>query len=272
MSLNNMTTFRSARTRRAARRSAATKKAVLVVVRFLMINIILFALTSPFIVLYGPFTNITGTAIGSIITSKHAHVLRYFLSPGEIARYTPAMTVNNGGTPGINIPQSPDSEVSLLQINSSRFKGFLLEVTDPTRVHLGVAANLGVKGELTSEIAKDSGALAAVNAGGFNDPAGTGNGSVPYGIIIHNGYTVYGTDAQGLIPLIGLDNNGVLITGDYTMREIGQLNIQDGISFGPNQGRFSTARNRSPMRSAVSGASPRAPPSARSRTAPSCCW
>jgi exopolysaccharide biosynthesis protein len=233
-----MTTYRrNTRPGRTARRGAGARKAVLVVLRFLLINILFFAVTSPFVAFYGPFTNIKSAVIGSIITSKHHDWLRYVLSKDEIARYTPRAVPTNNGTPGdgIDIPTSPDSDVSLLQVTSSRFQGWLLEVTDPTRVELGVTANLGVKGELTSEIARDNGALAAVNAGGFDDPAGTGNGRTPYGVIIHNGYIVYGADIEGRVPLIGLDNKGKLITGDYNIREMRQLNIRDAISFGPNQ-------------------------------------
>ena len=224
----------SMRSRRAAKRKTNARQTLFAVVRFLVINIVFFAVTSPFVVWYGPFTNIKQAAVGSVVTSQHQYLLRYFMSPWEISKLLTKESHQGGPVPGINVNKNHSDEVTLTQINSSRFKGFLLEVKDPTRVKLGVTASLGVKGETTSEIARDNGAVAAVNAGGFDDPAGTGNGKTPYGVIIHNGIFLAGANTQEKVELVGLDDRGVLITGYYTRKEIRDMNIRDGISFGPS--------------------------------------
>lgn len=231
---NSGATARTVRSGRVARKKANTRGALFGAIRFLVLNIIFFAITSPFVVWYGPFTNIKHAAIGAIATSQHQYLLRYIgMSPWEISQLLSKEPQTGGRVTGVTIGKNHDNGMPLIQVNSSRFKGYLLEVKDPTRVKLGVTASLGVKGETTSDIARDNGAVAAVNAGGFDDPAGTGNGKTPYGLIIHNGFILAGANTQDKTQLIGLDDTGLLYTGYYTIREIRQLNIRDGISFGP---------------------------------------
>ncbi|MGD0153829.1 MAG: phosphodiester glycosidase family protein [Thermacetogeniaceae bacterium] len=213
-------------------KKGALKRGIVIVSRFLLINILLFILTAPLIVLYGPFDNLRATAIGSIITSRHHDWLRYVLSRDQYNKYVPGnLEQPNGG--GIVFSNSHSDEVTLTQVSSSRFNGYLLEVQDPTRVKVGVTSSLGIKGETTSDIAWDNRAVAAVNAGGFDDPLGTGTGKIPDGAIIHNGVFLAGGDTQDKLHLIGLDRNGVLVTGQYTVQEIYDLGIKEGISFGP---------------------------------------
>ena len=104
-----------------------------------------------------------------------------------------------------------DSSLKLKNIDSSRFKGFLLEIPDPKRVQIATAENLDEKGETTSSIAKRNGAVAAINAGGFYDANGTGTGRSPY----------------------GFTDDGNLIAGNYSKGELISMDVKEGISFGP---------------------------------------
>jgi exopolysaccharide biosynthesis protein len=227
-------TVRGTRSRRTVRRGRPVKKAFLSIVGFLAINILLFAVTSPLVVFFGPFHNIKISAIESVATSKHHNLLRYLgMSQQEIDKLGKQVTNPGGNTIGVTIAPSHDNTVTLQQVSSSRYKGYLLEVNDPTRVTLGITPSLGVQGENTSQIARDNGAIAAVNAGGFDDPAGTGTGKTPYGVIIHNGIPVWGGNAEVKEDLVGLDANGVLVTGSYTIQEMEAMNIREGVSFGP---------------------------------------
>ena len=53
-------------------------------VKILVINMVVFVLTSPFIVLYGPFSNIKNSVIGAIMTSRHPQYISWLLSEQEI--------------------------------------------------------------------------------------------------------------------------------------------------------------------------------------------
>jgi exopolysaccharide biosynthesis protein len=217
-----------------SKKSADNQKLLLLIVRFLLLNIAFFALTAPFVVWLGPLPNTKNTVLGAVATSQHHYLLRYIgLSPWEISQLLPPEPQTGGSVYGVSIDESHSDEVTLTQIKSSRFKGYLLEVRDPTRVRLGVTVSLGVRGQTVSDIARDNGAVAAINAGGFIDPSGTGNGRTPFGIVIHNGFFLNGADTQDKAQLIGLDEEGLLVTGYYTVREIRQMRIRDGVSFGP---------------------------------------
>lgn len=205
---------------------------------FVVFNIVFFLVTSPFIVIYGPFENVKNAVIEAVATSMHHNLLTYFMSQDEINRIIAKAQDVSG-----NMGEKPSSrrrfsnrhslEVKLTQIKGVRFKGYLLEIKDPTRVMVGVAESLGEKGQTTSEIAKQCGAIAAVNAGGFIDPKGTGNGGLPYGVIIHNGCFIFGGELKGKVDLVGFNYNGELIVGRYTIKEMRLMGIKEGISFGP---------------------------------------
>lgn len=228
------TALRGSRLRRPARKRTSTKKALLAVISFLIFNLLFFVVTCPFVVMFGPFRNIKTAALGAIGTSEHHDLLRYLgMSEQAIAKLGRQATGPGGVTTGVIITNNHDNTVTLHQVVSSRYKGFLLEVNDPTRVTLGITPSLGSAGAATSEIARENGAIAAVNAGGFDDPSGTGTGKTPYGVIFHNGRLIWEENDQAEEDLIGLDQNGVLVTGSYTAPEMTAMNIQEGVSFGP---------------------------------------
>jgi exopolysaccharide biosynthesis protein len=210
------------------------KKVIALFIRFIVINILAFVLASPFIVLYGPFPNIRNTVIGAVATSMHANLLHYVMSD---AQFNKLMIDSEGNRSSSQVKSmfknSHSNDIKLTSISSSRFKGYLLEISDPTRVKVGVAETLGQKGQTTSEIARQSGAIAAINAGGFSDPNGTGNGRTPDGIIIHNGYLLKAKNSGQPIHVIGLNNQGTLVSGYYTMKQINTMHIVEGVTFYP---------------------------------------
>jgi exopolysaccharide biosynthesis protein len=218
--------------RRRRKTAGGARRVVIIAARFLLINVLFFILSAPFIVLYGPFENIRSTAIGTVITSRHHVWLRYVMSSETYNRYLPqGLQSDSDPDDPITFANTHSTEITLHHVESQRFQGYLLEIRDPSRVKVGTSSSLGVKGEGTSEIARKHGAVAAVNASGFLDPLGTGTGKTPDGLIIKNGSFVWGKNIEGKAHLVGLDKNGVLISGWYTVQEIRRLNIRDGISF-----------------------------------------
>lgn len=207
---------------------------IIFIKRFIFLNILVFALTSPFIVLYGPFTNIHNAVLGAIATSMHSNLLHYVMSDAQINKLLSNTQVTNSGNQILSkFKNNHNGDIKLTVVKSSRFKGYLLEISDPTRLKVGVAQTLGEKGQTTSEIARQSGAVAAVNAGGFMDPNGAGNGREPVGVIISNGCFLHGEDSTGAQAIVGFNNQGVLITGNYTIKQIKAMHIKEAISFSP---------------------------------------
>lgn len=202
--------------------------------QFIIIFTLVFLLNSPLVVLYGPFVNIRNTAIGAVATSMHAYLLRYVMSDAEVDRLLAEKDAQSDSSQVIsNFTNDHSKDVKLTSIASTRFKGYLLEISDPTRVKVGVAENLGRSGQTASKMAEQIGAVACINAGGFVDPEGTGNGGEPWGLVIRNGSFLYGSKSEEAFPLIGLNDKGVLICGRYTPKQIREMKICEGISFNP---------------------------------------
>ncbi|THF78088.1 phosphodiester glycosidase family protein [Cohnella fermenti] len=118
-------------------------------------------------------------------------------------------------------------------ISGDGYKGYLLTVSDPTKVRLVVTSTKG-KGEKVTSMVKRTGAIAGVNAGGFADPNWQGNGFQPIGMVISQGKVFYrdiGMDQNAQI--VGIDKEGKMIAGRYTINELLELGISEAVSFSP---------------------------------------
>ena len=209
------------------------KKIARIALRFLIINIAVLILTFPVIAIWGPFDNIRNSVVGAVATSRHHSWIEAVLSKEEIAK---TLTAPKATKITLKLPSFSNlhsGSVKLTRISGDRFKGYLLEVSDPTRLKVGVSNEMGTKGQKTSEIAKASNAIAAINAGGFNDPAGQGTGGIPYGVVIHNGVFLAGENLKGKVSLVGFNRSGSLVVGNYTVSEMKNMRITEGVSFAP---------------------------------------
>lgn len=119
-------------------------------------------------------------------------------------------------------------------IQSRHFKGKLLVISNPMKVKLGYNKSNPTIYKTTSELAKENNALCAINAGAFKaaTPESTGNTyGMPAGIIFHEGNLVY-SDLKNneKCSIVGLDINGKLIIGDFTLDELKQLQVKEAVS------------------------------------------
>ena len=117
--------------------------------KFFVFVAIFFALTSPFVVLFGPFDNLKRTVIGAILKSRHPQYITWLFSQEEIDEILGGIS----STPKqelFKFKARTDSTLTLKNIDSSRFKGFLLEIPDPHRVQVATAENMDEKGVKTA--------------------------------------------------------------------------------------------------------------------------
>jgi len=202
--------------------------------RFLAINLALLIVASPLIVIYGPFSNIKRTVVGAIVTSRHPQYITWLLSEAQIRKIVgDEVDVAKLRQQVLQFTKREDDTLRLVNISSSRFQGYLLEVPDPTRVKAATARDIQEKGDTVSTIALTNNAIAAINAGGFHDPQGTGTGRLPYGVIISEGKFLVGGDITDPVQVIGLTKSGVLMAGTYTANEMKAMNLAEGVTFGP---------------------------------------
>ena len=125
--------------------------------------------------------------------------------------------------------------ITIENVHGSTFIGYMMSVKDPSRVMVGTSSSSyspNVAGRKISEMIESYGAVAATNAGGFEDPNGIGNGGIPIGIVMSEGELKYGSRNQKY-NIIGMNNENVLIVGNMTGQEAIDSGIRDAVSFGP---------------------------------------
>lgn len=121
----------------------------------------------------------------------------------------------------------------LVPVAGESYTGYMLIVLDPMRVVLGFSPNdVGRRGYTVAEFAEKFGAVAAVNGGGFQDPNGMGDGSVPEHLVVKDGQIYCGESGIGH-GFVGLDDKGILHVGFENSKEVKDKHIQQGCGYGP---------------------------------------
>ena len=118
-------------------------------------------------------------------------------------------------------------------IQGEGYTGYMMVVLDPSRVIMGSQVqDFGVRGYTVAQMVEKFDAVAGINAGGFYDPDGRGNGSIPDTMVIYQGKTYYPQfgSASGFV---GLDQNHILHVGKFTAQQAAQKGIVYGVGFGP---------------------------------------
>ena len=77
--------------------------------------------------------------------------------------------------------------VLLLRISGKGYRGVLAVGKDPSRLSIEMATTLGTAGQLSGTIAEAHNGVLAMNANGFLDPNGAGNGGLLAGYTMSNG-------------------------------------------------------------------------------------
>ena len=139
-----------------------------------------------------------------------------------VARTDPSAEQDAGGE------ETPSIE--LVKVTGSSYKGYMMIVHDPSRVFLAMANETGARGRYINEIVEGFGAVGGINASGFYDPNGTGNGASPQGTVISKGELIrYDPN----ITIAGFDQNDILHVGRFTRDELDQLGLRDAAGWGP---------------------------------------
>lgn len=186
---------------------------------------------------FQPFVELRNLWVTTAMTTmNHQYLATWFFSNAEIQKI---MNDNEAKVLGNTNPSlvswhalKGDNGIQLIDISQKGFRGYLLEIDNPARVQVAGTQYLGKKGEKAEDIAKETGAIAVINGGEFNDPQGNGNGGTPLGVLISNGHVL----SKGPGPtydIIGLNHNNVLVLGNYTWSQIQQLNLRDAVTFTP---------------------------------------
>lgn len=126
-----------------------------------------------------------------------------------------------------------DELIKVEDVSGTFWKGKRMYVYDPKSIRLMTPAKPG-EGEKISSMVKRTGAVAGVNAGGFDDPEGLGNGFAAIGAVISGGEVIY-TDQDSSVAqhIVGFTKEGTLVVGKYNMFELQEMGISEAASFYP---------------------------------------
>lgn len=188
----------------------------------------------------------------TLITTQHRYLAKYIIGQDElnkrVAEYNkrfeamgvekdthqiklPVQTQTASAEAGKEMEKPPLVEIE--EVSGKGYHGYVMTVHDPTKIRLGVPAKRG-KGEKVSSMVKRYGAIAGVNGGGFADPNWKGNGFKPIGIVISQGKLYYnGLGKNATTQVVGIDRDGKMIAGNYSLKELDRMGVQEAVTFQP---------------------------------------
>lgn len=125
-------------------------------------------------------------------------------------------------------------DIEIEHVSGSTYEGWIMFVHDPNDISVQVNPYLGTYADAPPlyDYVKTFKAVGGINAGGFEDVGGNGNGSIPQGIVIHDGKLVYG-DLYTYSDIIGIDSNNRLVCVGGTGQQALDWGMKEAVTFGP---------------------------------------
>lgn len=117
------------------------------------------------------------------------------------------------------------------KVEGYNFDAYMAVIYDPSKVSVVHTKYLGYDGQYLVDMAKDEGAVVAINGGGFLDQDGEGSGGQPVGIVIDDGKIINGVSKGS--GVIGFTNDNKLFLGYVSANEAINMGIRDAVEFGP---------------------------------------
>lgn len=123
-------------------------------------------------------------------------------------------------------------DIELIPVSGNTYKGYLMIVRDPSRVFLGITNEyFSSRGKRIDELCEQYDAVGGINASGFKDENGRGDGGTPVGMVISGGKILRGSD--GKTTIAAFDENHILHVGKFSNAEAEALKLRDGAGWGP---------------------------------------
>lgn len=118
-------------------------------------------------------------------------------------------------------------------VKGEGYSGYMMVVLDPSRVIMGCVPNsFGGTGYTVAKMVSKFDAVAGINAGGFVDIDGSGDGSTPDSLVVYKG-KIYCAENGTRDGFVGIDSQNILHVGKLSISEIRARDIQYGVCFGP---------------------------------------
>jgi exopolysaccharide biosynthesis protein len=139
------------------------------------------------------------------------------------------------------LPTSPsDGEhiingIGFTKLKTSTYEGWVIRVFDPSRIYMALSQGYGNSGEKVSHMAKRLGAFVGINAGGFIDVNGEGNGGKADKILISGSKLIASGSGSGTHYIAGFDKLGKLLLTRCSSGKVDNLTdtYRDAVEFKP---------------------------------------
>ncbi|AZN40214.1 phosphodiester glycosidase family protein [Paenibacillus albus] len=187
----------------------------------------------------------------TLITTQHRYLAKYIIGQheldGRVKAYqnrfdamgeerdthqiNPSAGEQSGTDSGASEQEKPLVEIE--KISGHGYSGYVMTVNDPKKIRIGVPEKAG-RGERVLSMVQRTGAIAGVNGGGFADPNWQGNGFQPIGIVMSGGELFYSDLGKSRsTQVVGLDKEGKMVAGRYSLAELQKLGVQEAVTFQP---------------------------------------
>lgn len=221
------------------------------IIFFIFVDIILAVC---FFLTYGPISYFRDFLVTTAMTTKdHKYLARIFYTEDMINKVLSENTIEAfssgtdtsqiviGGVEDIKYASSYEKEIlehdeddvyKLIEFEYNGYDAYLIAIYDPSRVSLVQTKYLGTYGQTLLNMAKENKALAAINAGGFEDPNGQGNGGRPMGAVIKDGKLAWG-NGNVVSALAGFTKDNILMLTYSSANDAIKKGMRDAVQFGP---------------------------------------
>lgn len=232
-------------TKSTSRRQRIIRPVVYVISAVLLIGVL--AISWLFLTPSG--TELRYVIADTLLTTQHRHWAKYVIGKTEfdnrVKQYQESFNEMGNERDNHTIPvgsgagadgsglETAKELVEIEEISGKGYSGYVMTVNDPKKIRLGIPEKSG-KGEKVMSMVTRTGAIAGVNGGGFVDPNWQGNGFQPIGIVISQGKLYYNDlGGKNSTQVVGLDRDGKLVAGRYTLQEIEDMGVQEAVTFQP---------------------------------------
>lgn len=228
--------------------------------RFLITVFILFVffVSTGIFLLYGPFSYFRNLWVTTAMSTLHHQWLATDLfDSGTIADIMAhnkvveptagtnpnAVNVNNRDVAD-NATELPTSAsqgeriingIGFTRLRTASYDGWVIRVFDPARISMSLAQSYGSCGEQVSHMVKRLGAFAGLNAGGFIDVNGHGNGGKADKVLISKGKLIARGNYGDVHDMIGFDRSDRLLLEHCAQSQVTSLTstYRDAVEFSP---------------------------------------
>lgn len=216
----------------------------LAVIFVVLLAIIIFLFSAMALIIHGPSTSAKELFVTSCMETSFAKLFPpLYLSNEEITSIiakNAVVEINDVTDTDADFTDNSDKanskqpDIEIIDIAGATYKGKMLLIKDPSRVVVESPPAFGkdASGEKLDYMISKVKGVAGVNAGGFFDDKGAGNGGIAEGIVIKNSEVKNGIEGASSV-VVGFDDKNVLRVGTMTIAKTKEMKLRDAVSFGP---------------------------------------